>query len=711
MNSKRGSSVFVVVMFAAVLNSLATEGLKAATYDSSPAILTFAPAEKFVTNCLCNGKAADLNQFAGQGGSVVIRGDFVADLVSKSPISPHGMRIRNAVITNALNLANLEVGNRIALENCRFLDRVNLSSAVFRKDLSFAGSTFSGPVSFNEAHIAGQLTLSNAVFLVKANLNHLQIDGDLEASAVWFGGPTTMRGSSVGHYAALDAIPLFLDPAADPGLATALPASMEQAFENHGYLLSANFELRRFGDPATHWRLLDTNRHLAFSLWLKPKGYAVNQTTYIADDFDARGLSASRELTASDAYIRGAAHLDSLRVEDSMCLDASDFDGSVSLGFASIGHQFSAAYATFGSSLNLYNIHCGECVMNNASFREGVTYADATINSELELQYCYFGPAHVADFFATRVNGSAYLNSVNFDGPANFILMQVAGNFDASGARFLDTSSVSNLVVLTASRPSTFNSDFGSLRVDGFAFFYRAAFAGTVSFRNASFQNLFLDSVTNEAAAVGRTNTGSLRLEGMTFKRIRSVSDTNASLDNAALLESWQNLKRMLARYSPYTFETYNNIESYFRQEGQSGIADEVFIEGKRQERTQVLQPYSPPWILNYFLDYTIGFGRRSIRAAAWSLGLIALGAVLFGRYMRRKQDSPLKNARDRLKYFVNSFWYSLDMFIPVLDLGTSDEWVSKTHNGKILWYGYVHSMLGYIFVPIWLAALAGLIK
>jgi hypothetical protein len=58
-----------------------------------------------------------------------------------------------------------------------------------------------------------------------------------------------------------------------------------------------------------------------------------------------------------------------------------------------------------------------------------------------------------------------------------------------------------------------------------------------------------------------------------------------------------------------------------------------------------------------------------------------------------------------------NRIWYSLDLFLPFVDLQADDVWKPKTNERFLRHYVRLHVMLGWILVPLVLAALTGLIK
>ena len=100
-----------------------------------------------------------------------------------------------------------------------------------------------------------------------------------------------------------------------------------------------------------------------------------------------------------------------------------------------------------------------------------------------------------------------------------------------------------------------------------------------------------------------------------------------------------------------------------------------------------------------------IGYGRQPWRALIPCAVLIALGCVLFSPNKMEPQkleDTPRVYSR---------FWYSLNLFLPVVDLQAGKVWKPKADQTFLRNYMRVHIMLGWILIPIVLAALTGLIK
>jgi hypothetical protein len=59
---------------------------------------------------------------------------------------------------------------------------------------------------------------------------------------------------------------------------------------------------------------------------------------------------------------------------------------------------------------------------------------------------------------------------------------------------------------------------------------------------------------------------------------------------------------------------------------------------------------------------------------------------------------------------WYNPFWYSLDLFSPI-DLGMAKKWRPKKLYPEVRGYGQVHRLLGWILIPLIVAAITGIIK
>lgn len=186
-------------------------------------------------------------------------------------------------------------------------------------------------------------------------------------------------------------------------------------------------------------------------------------------------------------------------------------------------------------------------------------------------------------------------------------------------------------------------------------------------------------------------------LAGMNYKSISPVTKKTPDVDD------WRTLIHFLesAEYSP---SAYTLLEKYFYDIGYKSIADEVFIKNKRRERSERLSAMN--WAGSFFLDVLVRHGRRPSLALFWSLLFVIVGIFTF----RNPQDMELQNEK-LPKRTYSSFWYSLDLFVPLVDLYSANVWFPKKECNYLVIYTRVHRILGWILVPIGLIALTGIIK
>src|SRR5262245_22839172 len=100
-----------------------------------------------------------------------------------------------------------------------------------------------------------------------------------------------------------------------------------------------------------------------------------------------------------------------------------------------------------------------------------------------------------------------------------------------------------------------------------------------------------------------------------------------------------------------------------------------------------------------------VGYGRRPWQAGIPCVVVVALGCLVFSPQKMEPQKSE-----DTLRVY-NRFWYSLGLFLPVVDLQADTVWKPKADHTFLRNYTRVHALLGWILIPIVLAALTGLIK
>ena len=420
------------------------------------------------------------------------------------------------------------------------------------------------------------------------------------------------------------------------------------------------------------------------------------------------------------------------------------FYGEVSFKLANVTGKFEAADSQFHDEVNMNGLKVGNALwLANTVFWDRACFAYAHIGSQFALTQASFTHTNQeADFYALQVDGLANLNGARFAGPANFIQTTIKGNLEAYGTAFLNQDDLATL-----SRTSHHNADFGSLHVDGFTFFVGTRFDGEVSFRNAHFQSLFLDEViwpTN----LNRGN--SVRLDWMRFDRIRATTNFLSAETNRTdfqwrnnRLETWRNLKPVLAGHAPYSADVYHTIEQFFERDGDEKLARDVFYESKEQERKKILnvqlaqtpafdlwQKLKAAWqvLWNWVLKFTVGHGKHPEWALLWSAFIILLGCYVFrfekmdagGTWEKTDSLPPARHWADQMGEFLrlrskhhgyHALWYSLVMFVPLIELDGNKGWRPRPDRRSAWNYLFFHRVAGAILIPLGFAAFSGIIK
>jgi hypothetical protein len=194
---------------------------------------------------------------------------------------------------------------------------------------------------------------------------------------------------------------------------------------------------------------------------------------------------------------------------------------------------------------------------------------------------------------------------------------------------------------------------------------------------------------------------------------------------------------RWLARQPKgYNPQPYAELAKALAAAGAS--EDAVAVEIARrvdQRREGGLGRFGRAW--NTLLQVTIGYGFMPARALWWIMCFVAFGTVLFGWGYSMRAISPteeaayesfIKNGTTPPHYpRFNALVYSLENFLPVVDLHQGEYWrpnpshgaQSDMHSGGegrgytgvlLRWYLWVHILAGWILTPLLAAGLSGLI-
>jgi hypothetical protein len=187
------------------------------------------------------------------------------------------------------------------------------------------------------------------------------------------------------------------------------------------------------------------------------------------------------------------------------------------------------------------------------------------------------------------------------------------------------------------------------------------------------------------------------------------------------LFSAW--LRRQLPYYSAHPYE---NVAKALKAEADENAALRILI----QKEDDVGLARSLPWwqrLWRGLLRYTIGHGYRPELALVWILAFIALGAFLFDLGYREGVMAPAstdvlvqemyQKYREIPKdYPTFSAWaYSIDAFIPFLDLVLEHYWIPNADAGwggvLLRIYLWIHISVGWILSTLFLTGVTGIIR
>ncbi len=380
------------------------------------------------------------------------------------------------------------------------------------------------------------------------------------------------------------------------------------------------------------------------------------------------------------------------------------------------GVQIKSAVITGALDLNnaviAYDISFTDCCFvdevycRKSRFERSLTLSGSNFGSEVDFTSAeiaggfladetqFTNPDEEANFDRVKTVGDFDIRNAVFAGKALFGKADVSGDFHAGGAKFASPDQ---------------EAVFDSIRVKEYAFFHEAVFNGPTSFayanigmnfgvknaqfndtkNGADFSNMRIGQTVVFSDAVLR---GPINLEGISFQRV--------------VTDDWDRFFEMVNR-SAYSPSVYTNLETLFRREGDAKKADTIYIEQKRRERRQFLRGFS--WLWNLAQDWLAGYGRHLEWVLPWSAILIVIGALVFWR--ERGMETQRPDDAERLKNRYHPVWYSLDLFLPIIDLGETNAWAPRKDRRAARLYMRFHIILGHLLVPIGLAAWTGIIK
>jgi len=385
--------------------------------------------------------------------------------------------------------------------------------------------------------------------------------------------------------------------------------------------------------------------------------------------------------------------------------------GMLDLRGKEIPYDVSVHGWTFNGSVELGNSHFAKgLALIDSKFNGGiVTFDGATIALDFNAGLSTF--ASNASFKGMRTGGDFIIKGSTFEDGAMFNSVRVGGSFSADGSKFFSQYDWFEDIRVDgdfSAEDCTFSYREGALKE------MRSEDSGksTVSFTGAHFANFSLGSSTFDM--ISTIDFTRMQADFISFDGVKSTTPSEVKNQRMTFkMMSPVNAGELEFLLSHYNAEFYTELEASWRTHGYSDEADTIFIAKKRAERRENCKSFlhqcdRGAWAFSLFQDALAGYGKHLENLLYWSLGFLIIGTMVFWKKdgMRLKDE---KAAAQSPTY--QAFWYSLDLFLPIIKLGESEVWIPKHNRRWANLYRKVHIIIGSLFVPIGLAAWTGIIK
>jgi hypothetical protein len=461
----------------------------------------------------------------------------------------------------------------------------------------------------------------------------------------------------------------------------------------------------------------------------KPNPYSVTiKNATIVDFVDLGGMEIPFDLTLENCVFEGSLNCYLTQFKRNLFLSGTRFKSGVKFTYAEVSNILIANNAQFENPdqrAQFDSIKVGrDAFFTRAIFNGPVDFGFASIAGDLVAQGAQFKSDQDAFFNNMKVGGGIYLaeyiifksegeedgvayceygdpkkkQSSCFNGNVDFRFTNVGGNFDADGSHF---EKVSEKITLLCDAMIVSGHFF--LRrtcVRGVADFHRMHTGGNFEVSKTRFEQppSFLSVHVGDTAYFNGTNiSGLARFEDMRYQTIAG-----------------DQLEDLFSNHSEYKPDVYSNLEEVFRRHAEIDKANSFYIVGRKKQRSDDWQKNKSlwgaiKWAWNFVQDKVAGYGRHLENALVWSVGFIIVGCIVFWKEKWMETQSAQEAARYQGRY--RPIWYSISLFMPIIDLPDKKIWMPQSDRRLRRLYMRVHIILGYLLIPIGIAAWTGLIK
>jgi hypothetical protein len=383
-----------------------------------------------------------------------------------------------------------------------------------------------------------------------------------------------------------------------------------------------------------------------------------------------------------------AINLDGARIHGSVLFDKKfEAMGAVRLNGITVDANLECQEARFINEgqdalfAPLANIGGNVVLCNDFLARGKVTLYAAKIRGSLVCNACQFLHEGQDALFAAaaEIGDYAFLNGgFVAKGSVNLEAVTIGNDLNCIGGHFSNPNKIALTAQMAKISGNTLMSE--GFTVDGVLNFSHAEVSGALIIFDVSFKESVLSLVsatvtTLQQSSDGWPKEGRLFLNGFTYDSLGIKFPRKHGVE-------WMRLQPK----EFFSLQPYEQLANVLKSSGYESEATEVLI-AKQDDLRRYGDLKSGAKLWNFLLGLSIGHGYKPHRAFLFMMYFVWLGAALFHDGYRNHLITPsnqAKSERDAMSNYpkFQPFVYSLDCFLPTIDLKQKSAWSPNANKG-----------------------------
>lgn len=700
-------------------------------------MLTHASCYKLISKSVSGGK----------DGTGVIRGEeLTVDIMDIGNLFPNSFRnektdrivVEDINIEGIIYLNNKIIEMPITFINCTFKSPLYASSATFKDEIIFSNCTFN-KVDFSDsifqkdfiAHkcvFESNTTFRFANFGTKASFNCSKFKED----------PNEVDFYGVNIKDVLQVTESEFDNSVDFSLLVAKRAFFDRTIFKGSvsfYQTTIEGDLGIRNAQFTNENQDDNFNSIIVGGFADFSGSTFSGTVrFVEAEFDSQVKFENVKFINNHPI-----HFDKMKIGSDLLLNGAIFSGPLTMMGTIIFRELQANNVIFKKSFNGNGMKTGGIAFENTTFENSVSFFSSELkrinilntkftdpNSTLSFMQTEFDTIIMhntnakcnVDFTLCTIRREFLCSECGFENhtqPVKFRLMEVNNNFildsvSLNGGLEVAGTKVNNIMGIHKTKCIDPNEEvsFANIKAGNVSITY-TTFNGPVTFANSTINQDFglgdtrFLSHNNSVDFHGMQINGRYVLKNTIFEG--PINLTNMIYSQIEIESNSEPFKEYmpLLNKTKYNSTLYLNFENYLKTRGSFKEAKQVYVEMRRRQRAECLYGFAKA--SNWLLDVTVLYGREPQRVLYPIASFIIIGSIVF----RRSYMIARKQGTERISYF--SFWYSLDLFLPVIQLHWANDWMPKQKHKYVRLWMIIHRLLGWLLIPFGLAAWMGIIQ